>query len=209
MAPRVHILHDAAGLVAVDKAPGMETAGKTVDDPRALQAQLAACLGARVWAVHQLDKDTSGVNLFVRKRSLVAPTQAMLAAGRKLYVAICHGRIEAREIDAPLAYDPGARRWRVAPTGKRAISRVRVIAQAERASLIEIELVTGRTHQARVHLAHAGHPLIGERRYRDPPCTLHPRHALHAARIELGDLTIEAPLPDDIRALAARLGLCA
>lgn len=205
MAPR--ILYDAAGLVAVDKPPGIETAGRTPDDPRALQAQLAAWLRARVWAVHQLDRDTSGVNLFVRKRSLVAPTQDRLKRGRKFYLAICHGELSApREVDAPLAYDPAAQRWRIGP-GKDARSRLCPLAWTERASLVEIELLTGRTHQARVHLASIGHPLVGERRYHDPPCALHARHALHAARIELDGLSLHAPWPDDLRALAARLGL--
>jgi 23S rRNA-/tRNA-specific pseudouridylate synthase len=201
------ILHDSGGLIAVDKPPGMETAGRTVDDESGLQAQLARSIRARVWAVHQLDKDTSGVNLFVRKRSLVAVWQEQLARGRKVYLAICHGRIAAQRIDASLAYDPEQRRWRVSPQGKVAASVVSVLAQTDAASKIEIELLTGRTHQARVHLAHVGHPLVGERRYREPPCTLHPRHALHCARIELGDRTISSPLPDDLRALAARLRL--
>lgn len=206
MPPRIRFLHDADGLIAVDKPPGVETAGRTIDDPRALQAQLAAAIGAPVWAAHQLDKDTSGVNLFVRKRSLVAPWQEKLAHGRKIYLAICGGRIEAQRIDAPLAYDRVERRWRVAPHGKNASSVVRVLASGAEASMIEVELLTGRTHQARVHLAHVGHPLIGEKRYREPPderC----RHALHCARIELGDRTISAPLPEDLQALARRLGL--
>ncbi len=204
------MIHDAAGVVVVDKPPGLETSGRTLDDPRTVQHRLAAQLKRRVWAVHQLDRDTSGVLVFVRRRSLVATWQEELRRGRKIYLAICHGRVpfDERRIDAPLRYDEARRRWEVGSGGREACSIVRTLARGEDASLVEVELVTGRTHQARVHLAHVGHPLLGERRYREPPSTAHPRQALHAARIELADGTrFEAPLPEDLRALAGRLGL--
>ncbi|HEY8431832.1 MAG TPA: RNA pseudouridine synthase [Sandaracinaceae bacterium] len=194
--------------MVVDKPPGLETAGRTPDDPRSLQYRLAAQLGRPVWAVHQLDRETSGANVFVRKRSLVAPWQAKLASGRKVYLAIVHGRFEAASVrvDAPLRYDEARRRWAVGE-GREARSLVRRLAAADAFSLLEVELLTGRTHQARVHLAHLGHPLAGEKRYRDPPSSAHPRHALHAFRIELAGLRFEAPVPADLGELAARVGL--
>ncbi len=206
----VAVIADRQGAVVVNKQAGIESTGRTVDDPRSLEHMLARQLGARVWAVHQLDRETSGVLVFVRRRSLVAEWQAKLAEGRKFYLAICHGAMQRRRlrIDQPIAYDRRARRFVVRADGREASSIVRRVNRSAAFSLVEVELLTGRTHQARVHLAYAGHPLVGERRYREPPCTLHWRHALHAARIVLADgERFEAPLPDDLRELAERLGV--
>lgn len=209
MPDRISVLHDAAGVVVVDKPAGLETAGRSLADPRSVQHRLAAQLGRPVWAVHQLDRDTSGVNVFVRKASLVAAWQAELKRARKVYLAIAHGRFaEASvEVDAPLRYDEASRRW-VVREGREARTRVARIAVTDAFSALEVTLLTGRTHQARVHLAHLGHPLAGERRYRDPPSEAHARHALHAWRLELADgRRFVAPIPDDLRVLAERLGL--
>lgn len=210
MLPPISVLHDAEGVVVVNKPAGLETSGRTLDDPRSVQHALGRQLRRHVWAVHQLDRDTSGVLVLVRRRSLVAVWQDELRRGRKVYLAFCHGRVAwaERRVEAPLRYDEARRRWAVGEGGRSACSIVRRLAVSDDASLVEVELVTGRTHQARVHLAHLGHPLIGERRYREPPSTLHPRHALHALRIELADgRRFEAPIPEDLRALAERLGL--
>jgi 23S rRNA-/tRNA-specific pseudouridylate synthase len=208
----LHILRDEDGAVVVDKPPGLESTGRSLDDPGAVQFWLSRQLGRKVWAVHQLDRDTSGALVFVRKKSLVAEWQRLLGDARthKRYLALAHGCFQGdrRSVDAPLAYDPRARRWVVRKGGKEARSEVVPLARTEDASALEVILHTGRTHQARVHLAHLGHPLFGEARYRAPPCVLHPRHALHARRIELADGRVfTAPIPDDLVALARRLGL--
>jgi 23S rRNA-/tRNA-specific pseudouridylate synthase len=207
---QLHVLYDAEGVVVVDKPAGLESTGRTLDDPRSVQHRLSRQLRRPVWAVHQLDRDTSGVLVFVRRRSLVAPWQQKLKQGRKRYLAIAHGRFPAaeRRVEEPLRYDESKRRWVVGEGGRPARSRVRRLASTEDASLLEVELLTGRTHQARVHLAWLGHPLYGERLHREPPCTAHPRQALHAWRLELADGTrFESPLPADLRQLAERLGL--
>lgn len=214
----IPVLHDADGVVVVDKPAGLETTGRTPDDPGGVQHHLQRQLGRRLWAVHQLDRDTSGVLVFVRRRPLVAAWQARLARRdtHKIYRAIVHGppSFEHRAVDVPLCYDEGARRWVVdpgagSPSSKPASSEVTVLARADRHALVEVVLHTGRTHQARVHLAHLGHPVVGERRHRMPPCTEHPRQALHAWRLEIDtcDETFEAPLPDDLLRLLDRLGL--
>lgn len=208
----LRLLHDADGVVVVDKPPGLEASGRSLDDPGSVQHRLARQLGRPVWAVHQLDRDTSGVLVFVRRRSLVAPWQERLKPprARKLYVAVVHGEPawNVRLVEAPLRYHEPARRWMVTAGGKPSTSRMRRLAQGGGHALVEVELRTGRTHQARVHLAHLAHPLVGERRYRQPACELHPRHALHAARLEVeGMPPFVAPLPDDLRGLLARLGL--
>jgi 23S rRNA pseudouridine1911/1915/1917 synthase len=201
----------------VDKPPGLPSTGRDLGDPRSLQSMLTVQRGRMVWAAHQLDAQTSGVNLFVTRKSLVEPTSRRMRppAGSKTYVAICHGEPEfaQRTIDLPIGWvDPEERRrLGIVSGGRPSRSRVRVLSRRSGFCALEVTLFTGRTHQARIHLAQVGHPLVGETRYRSPACDLHWRHALHAARVILGPppaaLRIEAPLPPDLVRLAARLRL--
>ena len=132
-----------------------------------------------------------------------------LAAGRKTYLAIVHGRAQDTMVDAPIGIRREGRKTFpvIRSDGDPAITEVEVLDATDEASLIAARPRTGRTHQVRLHLAHVGHPLYGERMHRDPPCDAHPRHALHAWRIRAGEASLEAPPPDDFRALAIRLGL--
>ena len=101
------------------------------------------------------------------------------------------------------------------PTARPARSRVRFLASNNGFALVEVVTETGRTHQVRLHLAAIGHPLVGEHLHRDPPCLAHPRHALHATRLDFQAtatrpaLSLVAPFPADLADLAARLGLSA
>jgi len=195
------ILLEDDGLIAVDKPAGWPSTGRTLEDPRCIQHLLMERLRRRVWAVHQLDADTTGVNLFVRRKALVAHWAERLRRGRKLYVALCHGELEGsrwRRIEEKIGWVESRRgRW-VTPEGQRAVSDVRAMDSGEGLSLLEVAIKTGRNHQVRIHLAHAGHPLVGERRYLQPPCGRFGRHALHARRLSFADgQTIEAPLPAD------------
>lgn len=214
------VVHDDGRVLVADKPPGLPATGRDRDDPHSLEFLLSRRVGRTVWAVHQLDADTSGVIVFVTRKSLVAAWAERLATqADKQYLAFCHGApaFDATEVNAPIA-PTGSRLppwWRIArpdDDGARgATSRLRVVARAERHALLEVTLVTGRTHQARLHLAHLGHPLVGEKVYRTPPCSEHPRQALHAHAIRFRDgvepSSFVAPLPADLRALAARLGL--
>ena len=208
----LRIVFDAEGLVAVDKPPGIPSTGKTLDDPNCVQHLLSRRIRRKVWAVHQLDADTSGLLLFVRRKRLVADWQQRLAppTGEKTYLALCHGvpSWSTQEIREPIGYDPQARRPAVMRSGKPAQSVARVLTTGSDHAWLAVTIATGRTHQVRVHLAHAGHALVGEQRHRDPACALHPRHALHAARLRFRDATphaLDAPLPADLLALSARL----
>jgi 23S rRNA-/tRNA-specific pseudouridylate synthase len=211
------ILLDEGGLIAVNKPSGLPSTGRTLVDPHCLQSMLVDRARRMVWAVHQLDAETSGAILFVRRKALVAEVARRLRppAGQKTYFAICHGEpaFVERLIDTPIGALARSRPRRAGgpADGRRAQTRVTVVARAAGYSLLELRLLTGRTHQARIHLAWIGCPLVGERLYRSPPCHLHSRHALHAARLVLGGpdgrLVIDAPVPDDLAELAGRLGL--
>lgn len=212
------ILHHEGGVVVVDKPPGLPSTGRTLDDPRCVQFEAMAHLRRRVWAVHQLDAETSGVLVLVLKRSLVAPWQRRLAADStaKVYIAIVHGQLPGGaeiDVDAPIGSDPrrpGSQTVR--PGGRPARTTFRTLARGPAHSVVEATLHTGRTHQIRVHLEHLGTALVGEKRYgAQAPCLHHPRHALHAHRIVFGDGDrpgeLIAPLPEDLRALRLRLGI--
>jgi 23S rRNA pseudouridine1911/1915/1917 synthase len=210
------ILFRGDGLIALDKPAGLAATGRTLDDPECLQSWLIERIGCMAWAVHQLDADTSGVILFVERKSLVAEYARRLRhpGTRKVYVAICEGEpgFERKVVDAPIGERPGrepARRG-VTAKGRPARSRVRVLDRAGGAALVEVAIATGRTHQVRIHLAHLGHPLVGDRLYGGRSSRTHPRHALHAARLALGGASrrdFRAPLPGDLVRLADRLGL--
>lgn len=214
------LVHDDGRVLVADKPPGLPATGRDRDDHDSLEHLLARHAGRTVWAVHQLDADTSGVIVFVTRKSLVAPWAQRLAShADKQYLAICHAvpAFDVLEVNAPIG--PTGNRtppwWRISRAddegARAATSRLRVVDRGVKHSLIEVTLVTGRTHQARLHLAHVGHPLVGEKVYRTPPCTEHSRHALHAHAIRFRDgeqpAAFVAPLPADLRTLAARLGL--
>lgn len=209
------VLAQREGLVAVDKPPGLPSTGRTRDDPRCVQALLDAQLGVTTWAVHQLDRGTTGVLLFVTRRSLVEPWAARLARGSKAYLALCHGvpGWTTRVVDAPL--ERAGDRERVSETGKPAQTHLSLLGHAGEGpgavSAVVARPRTGRTHQVRVHLAEVGLPLLGEDRYRSPPSTAADRPLLHCWEIFLpgddGGLTLTASVPSDALEVAARLGL--
>ncbi len=180
--------------------------------------------------VHRLDRETSGVLLLCRDPTLEAALKGELAHRRvqKRYLAIVRGQLPAEEgeIDGAIGPHPesGIRvKMRVRAEGQPACTRYRVLERRGDYALVVAEPRTGRQHQIRVHLAHAGAYVVGDKLYGpDPSCMLEhletgwseslaarlelPRHALHAAEMRLrhpqrGDaLCFEAPLSDDLQA---------
>lgn len=197
------ILLEDDGLIVVNKPRDMPTAGDQMDQPGSAQFALMQHYRRKVWAVHQLDKLTSGLNLFVRRKALVSHWSEQLKLGQKRYLALCHGVVQHNHfyIKAPIGWMPSHRKHGVFDGGKVAKTEVRVIARADDVSLIEATLHTGRTHQIRVHLSHQGHPLIGDPLYgRNEGGIL----ALHAHQLALPDgRVLDAPVDDAWRALLA------
>jgi 23S rRNA pseudouridine1911/1915/1917 synthase len=159
--------------------------------------------------VTRLDKQTSGLVLVALSAEIHARLQRDAGAGlvRKQYLAVVHGtpEITSGTIELPLARSPNdRRRVIVTDAGQPSATRYEVLGAAGGLSLVRCELVTGRTHQIRVHLAHRGWPIIGDEVYGRP----HPlvtRQALHAWRIGLTHpvtrqlLEIEAKVPLDLQ----------
>ena len=209
---QLSILFEQDRWIVINKPSGIPSTGRDLDDPNCAQALLIARERRMVWAVHQLDAQTSGVNIFVTRKSKVATAADRLSRGVKHYLAFCHGvpPFRKKRLESPMGWIPQLRRQGITPQGKVAISEMTCLdANVDtNASLLRVSIQTGRTHQIRVHAASLGLPLLGEGLYATPKCQRHSRHALHAAKITLRDGTIfSAPLPEDLRQLAERLRL--
>ncbi len=166
--------------------------------------------------VHRLDKDTSGLLVVAKTSAALAALQAQIASreASRRYLALVAGVIADEEgtIRARIGRHPRARtKMAVVPRGREAITRYRVLERFARHTLIEAQLVTGRTHQIRVHFAHLGHPVVGDATYaaRRDEFGLG-RQALHAYRLQFRhpttgeELVFDAPLPPDLADALAR-----
>jgi len=208
----VLVIDKPAGLVT-HPAPGHER-GTLVNALLALDPDMAgpgtAASGERPGIVHRLDRDTSGLLMVARNDDAAASLQAQLKARRvrKTYLGLVAGVVDAQlgRIEKPIGRDPRQRlRMAIVPEGKPAVTGYRVRERFAAWTLLEMDLVTGRTHQIRVHLASIGHALAGDRVYavgsarRGPPGL--ERLFLHAWKLEFlsprsGRLVrCEAPLP--------------
>jgi 23S rRNA pseudouridine955/2504/2580 synthase len=217
------ILYEDADLLVLDKPAGLPVhagSGAAVGVIEALRALRPEA--PMLELAHRLDRDTSGCLMFAKSRAALLTLHRMLREGevRKHYLALLKGRLKsAREVTAALAADrrSGERRVRAGEGGKEAMSRIVPKAPAGPATLAEIELFTGRTHQARAHSAHIDHPIAGDDKYGDWDFNRVLRAQglkrlfLHAARLELhhpvsGErLRFESPLPADLETVLQRL----
>jgi 23S rRNA pseudouridine1911/1915/1917 synthase len=170
--------------------------------------------------VHRLDRDTSGLLMVARNDAAQASLMAQLKARRvkKTYLALVHGSVAAAagRIEAPIGRDPKHRvRMAVVADGRAATTGYRVRERFHGWTLLELDLVTGRTHQIRVHLDAIGHPVAGDPLYGTGTSRRGPdglgRLFLHSWRLELtspstGKLVrAEAPLPDELESVLTSL----
>ena len=229
----LEVLHKDRALLVINKPAGLVVHPGAGNRAHTLQNALLAldprlALVPRAGLVHRLDRDTSGLLVVARTVEAHAALVAALAAREieRRYVAICTGVMTAGlTVDEPIGRHRTARtRMTVRADGRPAVTHLRVLKRFRAHTLVQAHLETGRTHQIRVHLAHAGYPLVGDplyggRRRIPPACTpelrerlaaLH-RQALHAERLELNhpstgrSVSFEAPLPEDMRVLIAAL----
>jgi len=205
------LLHEDQDILVVDKPSGLlsvATEGeRTRTAYRLLRDWVAARgpAGARLFIVHRLDRETSGLIVFAKTVSAKRALQSQFAARsvERVYVALVEGVPPTMEgtLTSRLTED---RSLRVRPTsdrrvGREAITRYRVVARRREGTLLELRLVTGRRGQIRAQLAAAGHPIAGDREYgaRTDPLR---RLALHATRLGFahprgGRVVFESPPP--------------
>jgi len=217
------IEQDRAAIV-LNKPPGLATQGGsgTTHHVDGLLDAFAAD-GTRPRLVHRLDKDTSGVLLIARTPGSAAFFSKRFSgrSARKIYWALVVGvpDIEEGLIDLPLAKQPGTggeKMYVDEQNGQAARTRYRVVDRAgNRAAWVELQPLTGRTHQLRVHMAAIGHPIVGDGKYGGQDAfltgSISRKMHLHARRLIIdhpdGDqIDVTAPLPEHFAATMAQLG---
>jgi RluA family pseudouridine synthase len=216
------ILHEDRDVLVVDKPAGLLTMGTNRDKERTAYYILMdyvrkgeAKSRNRVFIVHRLDRDTSGVLVFARNEEAKFRLQDQWDETRKKYLAVVHGKLKKSsdtittylaENDALVVYstaDPAK--------GKLSHTAYRVLRETKDFSLLEVDLLTGRKNQIRVHLAGIGHPIVGDKKYGKGDKT-HPRLALHAWSITFNHpysgkpLTFTAKVPGHISKLVGGVG---
>jgi len=226
----LQVVYEDDDLLIIDKPAGLVVHPAPGHASGTLVHALLAHRGGGAWGgiagvqrpgiVHRLDRDTSGLLMVARTDRAQASLMAQLKARRikKTYLALVHGSVAAAvgRIEAPIGRDPRHRtRMAVVPDGRPSVTGYRVRERFADWTLLELDLVTGRTHQIRVHLAAIGHPVAGDPIYATGTARRGPagltRLFLHAWRLELtvpsdGRLIrATAPLPVELDGVLSQL----
>ena len=214
------IVFEDRALLVLDKPSGIASHGGSGVSHGAIELLRALRPKDTLELVHRLDRDTSGVLVLAKKRSALTELQALIRTGRmeKRYLALLVGALDrpAFTVDAPLqkfVLQGGERMVRVDAAGKASRSHFRLIERAGPHSFVEVRIETGRTHQIRVHAAHAGHPVAGDDKYGERAANQALKAAglkrlfLHAASLSFAlkegsqPYLLNAPLPADLKAV--------
>lgn len=224
------ILFEDDHLFVVDKPAGIAVhAGTTIRAGLIDWLRAARPEQEYLELVHRLDRDTSGCLLIAKSRNALIGLQELLRQHtgirhriRKSYVALVKGRWRGgpRHVNVALKKNmlrSGERLVRVSSDGQRAVSYFRPRTSFETATVVDVDLVTGRTHQARVHAAHLGHPIGGDTKYGDKGFNTLMREYglnrlfLHASRLEFRhpvtgrNIVVECPLPQELNTILNEL----
>jgi 23S rRNA pseudouridine1911/1915/1917 synthase len=213
----VTIVYQDNDIIVVDKPAGLTVhpapghpSGTLVNALLAICPDLQGIAGTlRPGIVHRLDKDTSGLLVVAKNDRAMRALQAQLAERRvhKTYLALVKGVPSPREgqIEAPIGRNPKNRKkMAIVEGGRESTTRYKVREELPGHALLEVEPITGRTHQIRVHLSAIGHPIVGDAVY-GRPSPLLDRQFLHAWKLAFGmplggrEVEFESPLPADLR----------
>ncbi len=212
------IIHEDPSLMVIDKPSGVAVHGGSGVSHGVIELLRAARPEAKMLELaHRLDRDTSGLLIVAKKRGALLELHRMLRDGEieKIYAAVVKGIPAGKHFDIK---DPlhkyvnakGERRVAVKEGGMEAVTRVKVLGSANGLSVLQLRLMTGRTHQIRVHLAHAGYPVLGDDKYGDfefnralarqavKRLFLHARRLVFKHPVEGKAMKFESPLPEDM-----------
>ena len=213
------IVHEDENLLVLDKPAGVAVHGGSGVSFGVIEALRSTRPEETLELVHRLDRDTSGCLLVARRAAVLRELHALMRANsfEKRYLVLVKGKwdLGAKRIDVPLRTDTrvrGERTVRAGASGKTSVSDFRPVQFFGRtATLMEVTLHTGRTHQIRVHAAHAGHPVAGDEKYGDTAFNealrdlglkrmfLH-AHSLSFSWPRGGEFSINTPLPAELAA---------
>ncbi len=205
------IIYEDKHVIVINKRSGILTHSKGAFNSEAtvaswLKDKFKGAATDRSGIVHRLDRLTSGVMILAKDDQSAKWLQKQFSSRKvkKTYIAIVSGQLNLAEaiIDLPIERNPKSpQSFRVGPSGKTAITAYKVLSNKDNLSLIELKPTTGRTHQLRVHLAHLGHPIVGDSIYKGIAAD---RLYLHALSLEITlpskeKRQFEAPLPKEFK----------
>ena len=219
------IIHEDSRILVIDKPAGLAVHGGSSISLGCIEAlRLLRPTAKDLELAHRLDRGTSGCLLLAKRRSTLRVLHELLREGQvdKRYLTLVKGKWadDHREIDAPLVTRrvSGEARVKVDPSGKEARSTFRALDRfGKTATLLEVSIETGRTHQIRAHAVHAGHPVAGDERYGDKDYNDYmksfglQRMFLHAHSLsfdwpDTGEtFSASAPLPDELKSVLTAL----
>lgn len=205
------ILHEDRDILVVDKPAGLLTMGTDTDKTRTAYFILTDYIRKgysksrnRIFIVHRLDRETSGILVFAKSEEAKLCLQSQWKETQKKYLAVVHGKCEKRSetITTYLAENKAYSVYSTSDTRKGRLSHTayKVLKETKDFALLEVDLLTGRKHQIRVHLAGIGHPVVGDQKY-GKGNKAHKRLALHARSISFRhpfsgkQLTFETKVP--------------
>lgn len=209
---QLEIIYSDRDLVAINKPAGLLSVGTTKETQQHALAILRKQLSrksqeVKLWPVHRIDRETSGVLLFATSREMREAVMAKWDKAEKTYLAIVDGNPNPSEgsINQPLRLDETEYRVHVGdhPDAKPALTHYKTLKVSSARSLLEVQIDTGRQHQIRAHLAWLNYPVVGDPRYG----TAGTRMGLHALRLKVTkpnsnkELLIETPAPIDFMRL--------
>ena len=217
-AERFPIVFEDPALLVIDKPSGVAVHGGSGVSYGVIESLRAARPEAKMLELaHRLDRDTSGLLMLAKKRGALVELHRMLREGEveKVYVAVIKGvpgkkEFEIRESLHKHVTSMGERRVSVKEGGQPAVTRVRLVGKSRDFSLVRLRLMSGRTHQIRVDLAHAGHPVLGDDKYGDfelnralarqgvKRLMLHARRLAFKHPIDGKRIVLKSLLPDDM-----------
>ena len=192
---RLEIIYQDKDLIAINKPAGLLSVGTTQENKQHALALLRNQLSrgknsVKLWPVHRLDRDTSGILLFATSKEMREAVMANWGKSEKIYLAVVEGtpRENKGTIDQPLRLDEKEYRMHVGAhkDAKPAITHYEVKENKEKRSLLEVSIETGRQHQIRAHMAWLGHSIIGDERYGKKPFNKNgERMGLHSMRLSI------------------------